>query len=299
MKSPSRFLLAMFIVAAAFAVLRARPALAQTSLPATSQPPGSNDDVLLLANGGRVRGVVMAEDPVKGVRIKLLDGSVRNVPPAEVKEVRYAGSQPPPATDAAAAPPGAAQSPPETPQPPAAPAPESAAASAPPVALGVPVRFEPSSSGSRYHVQIDQAGKPPHGCDAPCTLTVDPGAAEVTITGDASFKQAVQVTPATTAFEVSRRKTGLVVGGVVLEVLGLGILAVGAAQQSLGIIDVLLCAGLAGAGAGMVAVAGSNDVKALVPTPSQPPRTSALRFQGVSASPLPNGGGIVGASFSF
>ncbi len=50
------------------------------------------DDIVMLTNGGRLRGVVIEEDPRKGVlRIRLLDGSVRSLPPDEVREVLYHG----------------------------------------------------------------------------------------------------------------------------------------------------------------------------------------------------------------
>lgn len=44
-------------------------------------------DVVLLTNGGRLRGVIAEEDPVKGVTIKLVDGVLRNVPAKEIKEI--------------------------------------------------------------------------------------------------------------------------------------------------------------------------------------------------------------------
>src|SRR5262245_54435307 len=47
------------------------------------------DDTVLLANGGRLRGVVIADDPDQGVTIKLADGTTRTVQRAQVKSVQY------------------------------------------------------------------------------------------------------------------------------------------------------------------------------------------------------------------
>lgn len=47
-------------------------------------------DTVMLANGGLVRGTVVEEDPVKGVSVRLADGTVRKVPPNELKRVVYA-----------------------------------------------------------------------------------------------------------------------------------------------------------------------------------------------------------------
>ncbi len=59
---------------------------------------GEGQDTVLLKNGGRLRGTVFAEDPVQGVSIKLLDGTTRNVPPAEVARVEYGPPAGAPAT---------------------------------------------------------------------------------------------------------------------------------------------------------------------------------------------------------
>jgi hypothetical protein len=57
-------------------------------------------DVVLLKNGGRVRGAIVIEDPVTGVRVRLADGTVRNVAAADVQSVIYEGqaesASPPP-----------------------------------------------------------------------------------------------------------------------------------------------------------------------------------------------------------
>jgi hypothetical protein len=85
-----------------------------------------SDDVILLNNGGRVRGVVVEEDPQTGVRIKLLDGTIRTIKRADIREVRYHGepaapptpvAAPPPTPVAAPAPAPAAPTPTPTPEP--------------------------------------------------------------------------------------------------------------------------------------------------------------------------------------
>jgi hypothetical protein len=70
-------------------------------------------DTVFLKGGGRLRGQVMEEDPVSGVRIKLPDGQVRTVPADKVDRVKYGktGGDPsppaalprPPSTTSAAA----------------------------------------------------------------------------------------------------------------------------------------------------------------------------------------------------
>jgi hypothetical protein len=46
-------------------------------------------DTVKLANGGRVRGTVVEEDPQKGVTLKLGDGTLRKIPAKDVKQVEY------------------------------------------------------------------------------------------------------------------------------------------------------------------------------------------------------------------
>jgi hypothetical protein len=64
-------------------------------------------DTVILANGGRMRGIVMEEDPTAGVTIKLPDGTVKKLPAARVKQVVYGGQapKPAPAPEAPSAPP--------------------------------------------------------------------------------------------------------------------------------------------------------------------------------------------------
>ena len=54
---------------------------------------GDIDDTVYLRNGGRVRGVVLEESPTLGVRLRLPDGTTRNLETAEVDHVTY-GSAP-------------------------------------------------------------------------------------------------------------------------------------------------------------------------------------------------------------
>ena len=109
-------------------------AVSLSAVPAGAQTPDTHDDVVMLANGGRLRGAVMEEDPVKGVRIKLVDGTVKTVAHAAVKEVRYGSPAPEEAPEEPApappSPPGPGSTAGETPQP--AIAPGSASLPAPP-----------------------------------------------------------------------------------------------------------------------------------------------------------------------
>jgi hypothetical protein len=51
-------------------------------------------DTIMLANGGRIRGTVMEEDPKAGVLIRLPDGTTKRIPDREVNEVVYGGATP-------------------------------------------------------------------------------------------------------------------------------------------------------------------------------------------------------------
>ncbi len=48
------------------------------------------DDVVLLKDGGRVKGTVMVEDKTSGVSVKLADGTTRQVAASDVDRVEYA-----------------------------------------------------------------------------------------------------------------------------------------------------------------------------------------------------------------
>lgn len=67
------------LVAASTLVLLATSALADDAT-----------DLVVLSNGGRVRGSVLEQSPTSGVRIKLYDGSVRSYSSAEIRRVRFA-----------------------------------------------------------------------------------------------------------------------------------------------------------------------------------------------------------------
>jgi hypothetical protein len=73
-----------YLIAALIAATLSLPSLAYAS----------GGDIVLLANGGRVRGTVIVEDPATGVRIRLADGTIRNIPAKEVKTVQYEGQAP-------------------------------------------------------------------------------------------------------------------------------------------------------------------------------------------------------------
>ena len=66
----------------------------------------TGDDMVLLKSGGRVRGTVVVEDPGKGVRIRLADGTIRDIPASEVQSVVYESAPAPAAPPPAVAPPG-------------------------------------------------------------------------------------------------------------------------------------------------------------------------------------------------
>lgn len=53
------------------------------------------DDVVLLSNGGRIRGTVIEADPREGASIKLEDGSVRRFDAGEISTIRYGDPVPP------------------------------------------------------------------------------------------------------------------------------------------------------------------------------------------------------------
>jgi hypothetical protein len=71
------------------------------------------DDTVFLKNGGRVRGSVVEEDPQKGVRVKLQDGTLRTVTSGDVDHVQYGDAASPPV--AASPPPAVIPAAPATP----------------------------------------------------------------------------------------------------------------------------------------------------------------------------------------
>jgi hypothetical protein len=102
-----------------------------------------DDDLVMLVNGGRLRGVVIEEDPQKGVRIKLMDGQIRSLKPSEVREVQYHGAAAP---ALAAGPPAATFAPVPAPAPTPPPYQPSAAAPVP-----YPPPAQPSEPTPAHH----------------------------------------------------------------------------------------------------------------------------------------------------
>jgi hypothetical protein len=79
----------------AVAVVPGAPGPAPTPAPAAKEPlpillPLDRLDVVHLANGGRVRGLVVEEVPSEGVLMRLVDGSERRYKPGEAVLVQYA-----------------------------------------------------------------------------------------------------------------------------------------------------------------------------------------------------------------
>jgi hypothetical protein len=72
--------------------LTAATALALVSLAGTAWA-GDSDDVVFLRNGGRLRGMVIEDDPAT-VTIKLPDGTVRALARAKVKQIEYGATNP-------------------------------------------------------------------------------------------------------------------------------------------------------------------------------------------------------------
>jgi hypothetical protein len=91
------------------------------------------EDTVFLSNGGRLRGTVIEQDPERGVKLRLLDGSIRKLKTGDVARIEYAADPdaapaPPPEAPAAAPAPAPAPPPPpySIPPPPPAPVPEAA-----------------------------------------------------------------------------------------------------------------------------------------------------------------------------
>ncbi len=91
-------------------------------------------DTVFLANGGRLRGTIVEDDPAVGVTILMPDGTMRRLVRAQIARVAYA--QQPPRPSAPAEPP--TQGAPSSVAPPAAPSPPPPPQGAPPAAPGPP-----------------------------------------------------------------------------------------------------------------------------------------------------------------
>jgi hypothetical protein len=93
-------------------------------VPPTPAGPATPIDTVFLTDGGRVRGQVMEEHPKTGVRVRLADGTVRDIPAAEVDHVEYGGSaSAPPVAPPPVGPAPKPEVPPATPRPSAEPMP--------------------------------------------------------------------------------------------------------------------------------------------------------------------------------
>ena len=123
--------------------------LVSTAAPAFADDEGP--DIVLLKNGGRLRGTVVEENPSTGVRIKLPTGTIKTVAAKEVDKVEYGGGR------ATGAPSGTPPSPSTT--PPAPPA-DAQPAPLPPLAEAAPT----AATGSIHVVAAE-----------PGTISVDGG----------------------------------------------------------------------------------------------------------------------------
>ncbi len=66
------------------------PAAAAAAAAPAAAPAAGPVDTAYFRGGGRVRGTVMEESASTGVKVKLLDGSIRNYPADEVTRIEYA-----------------------------------------------------------------------------------------------------------------------------------------------------------------------------------------------------------------
>jgi hypothetical protein len=96
------------------------------------------DDTVFLVGGGRVRGTIMAEEPGKGVTIRLADGTTRVIKAAEVQRVQYEEKEAP----------AAAPAPAPLPAPAPAPGPVAAPYGPPPAYMVPPPPMASTSSGT-------------------------------------------------------------------------------------------------------------------------------------------------------
>jgi hypothetical protein len=165
----------------------------------------------------------------------------------------------------------------------------------------VAVRFEQAKSKAKYHLAVSQEGRGTMECDAPCSLDLQPGRADVTVTGEGRFTQTITVTPATSRFVVSHLNLGMMVpGGVVLGIGLLGSAVEAATKPALvpAIVEAVVYVGHAIVGACLMTNAGKNEI---LPAAARPQQTAGVRFEGVWASPAParTGGFTAGAAFSF
>jgi hypothetical protein len=129
-------------------------------------------DTVFLQNGGRVRGLVLEEDPGLGVTIQLPDGTIRKVTVPEVARVEYRDgtigvlkpAAPAAPSGPTASPPPASPAPPGSPAPPASPTPPGSPAPPDPYAPPPPPAYPPASG----------AEAPPQGVPPPRTASPPP-----------------------------------------------------------------------------------------------------------------------------
>jgi hypothetical protein len=151
-------------------VLRTSLALAVLALAFTASaapdPAAPAYDTVLLANGGRARGVVIEDDPAAGVTLQLPDGSFRRYSRDEISRVEFAEQ-------------GAAlgaQSPPPTAAPPPSYLPQPPANATPPQAYPPPPEWLPApsvaSTPASAPIRVPEPGEP-----LPLTLSVGLGGA--------------------------------------------------------------------------------------------------------------------------
>jgi len=123
-------------------------------------------DTVFLKDGGRLRGQVIEEHPKQGLRIRLLDGAIREVPRDEIDRVEYAGTLPaPPVAPAAPGPavlgPAAPPGPPEpvAPGPSAPPSSVAPKPASPGPILPAPARPKPEPPSGSLRVSADEPGQ--------------------------------------------------------------------------------------------------------------------------------------------
>jgi hypothetical protein len=175
--------------------------LALTVVPGVALADGPVDTVRL-ANGGRLRGTVMVDDP-SGVQVQLADGTTRTLKRQEVKAIEYAQQ---------------------------ARAPEPVATAAP---VAPPPMAAPSGS-PRVIVSFDGTGQVsigPLSCQAPCDLPVPPGSYDVMVDSHPVRSISVGAEP-TAHYRLHRGGAGLLITGSLMVLVGSALVAGGLAMVS-------------------------------------------------------------------
>ncbi len=175
-------------------------------------------DTVMLSNGGRMRGTVMEEDPQRGTSIKLLDGTVKRLAPAEVASVIHAG-------DAAPAPPSTPPPAPVVPLAPVAAAPIAVQPAAVPGAAPVgvlPALDDRTAYGAQY--------APPVPRHRPGQGAVTAGLVILTLGGAVASVGGVVIGDGS-----SSNNDGEIAAGISTAVVGLGVFAVGGIVALIGV----------------------------------------------------------------